>query len=80
MACRYSSIGSIGANSSSWPQGSLGSRSDRDLSVGEVLLVSDVSISSDEYFKPGGFGRVEELAVSESVPAAPAGFLDDMAD
>jgi hypothetical protein len=44
------------------------------------LLVSQVSICGDEYFKAGGLGRVEDVAIPEAVPAARASFLDNMVD
>jgi len=41
-------------------------------------LVANVSISGEEEIESGGFGRVEELAIPEPVPAMQAGFLNDM--
>lgn len=45
----------------------LAEHDDRDFSIEQILLVSNVSIRRDEDFEAGGFCRVQQLAVRQSV-------------
>ena len=51
---------------------------DRDFSTFQILLMSNVPIGREEHIESCGFRGVQQLAVSEVIPAKRAGFLDDV--
>jgi hypothetical protein len=51
---------------------------DGDLTAGQILLVTDVSIGRDKDIESGCFGSVQEFTVPESVPATRTGFFDNV--
>ncbi len=58
------------------PPSALAKNDDRDLSSGQILLVPDVPIGREVRIESSGFRGVQQLAVSEGIPATRAGFLD----
>jgi len=51
---------------------------DGDLTAGQILLVTDVSIGRDKDIESGCFGSVQKFTVPESVPATRTGFFDNV--
>ena len=60
------------------PPSALAKNDDRYSSPGQILLVPDVPIGGEEHIESCVFRGVQQLAVSEGIPAMGAGFLDDV--
>ena len=43
-----------------------------ELATSQILLIANILVRGDEHFEAGGFSCVEQLAVSQRVPASPA--------
>ena len=58
------------------PPSALPENNDRDLSIRQILLEANVSISSEEHIESSGFRGIQQLAVSEGIPAKRTALID----
>ena len=58
------------------PPSALAKDANRDFSTRQILLVPKIPVGGDKHIESGGFRGVQQLTVSEGIPAMRADFLD----